>query len=83
MLCGFDPAAIEADVKRAQQLADAVIVVMHWGTEYDYHPNDQEFAFAKMLADLDVDLVLGMHAHIMQPTKYITGDTGNTVPVVL
>lgn len=82
MLCGFDKTAIEADVKRAQQVADAVIVSMHWGSEYDYEPNDQEYEFAGFLADLDVDLVLGTHAHIMQGTRYITGNSGNTVPVV-
>lgn len=81
-MCGFDKAAMEADVKRAQAVADAVIVAMHWGTEYVVEPNDQQMEYAKFLADLNVDLVLGTHAHIMQPVKYVTGDSGNTVPVV-
>ncbi len=81
-MCGFDKQAMEADIKRAQSVADAVIVAMHWGTEYVVEPNDQQMEYAKFLADLDVDLVLGTHAHIMQPVKYVMGDTGNTVPVV-
>ncbi len=80
--CPFDKAAIEADVRRAQRVADAVIVSMHWGTEYESTPNEQQLDYARFLADLDVDLVLGTHAHIMQPVKYITGDSGNTIPVV-
>lgn len=80
--CPFDKEAIEADVKRAKRVADAVIVSMHWGTEYTSEPNDQQLDYARFLADLDVDLVLGTHAHIMQPVKYITGESGNTIPVV-
>lgn len=80
--CTFDKDAIEADVKRAQQVADAVIVAMHWGTEYVNEPNDQQVDYAKFLADLDVDLVLGTHCHTIQPVEYVTGDSGNTIPVV-
>lgn len=81
-LAGFDKDAISAEVKRAQTVANAVVVVMHWGTEYDAEPNAQQIEYAKFLADLDVDLVLGTHAHITQPINYVTGDSGNTVPVV-
>ncbi|MBQ9953919.1 MAG: CapA family protein [Eggerthellaceae bacterium] len=81
-VCGFDKALIEQDVRRAQEVADAVIVSMHWGSEYTVEPNAQQEEYARFLADLDVDLVLGSHAHIMQPTKYVTGDTGNTVLVI-
>ena len=81
-VCGFDKGLIEEDVHRAQQVADAVIVSMHWGSEYTVAPNAQQEEYAKFLADLGVDLVLGSHAHIMQPTKYVTGDSGNTVLVV-
>lgn len=80
--CPFDKDEIAADVRRAQQVADAVIVSMHWGSEYTTQPNDQQYEYAEFLADLDVDLVLGTHAHIMQPVEYITGESGNTVPVV-
>lgn len=81
-LAGFDKDAIAAEVKRAQTVANAVVVAMHWGTEYKSEPNAQQLEYAKFLADLDVDLVLGTHAHITQPITYVTGDSGNTVPAV-
>ena len=81
-LCGFDKAAIEADVRRAQQVADAVIVAMHWGTEYESEPDGQQLDYAAFLADLDVDLVLGTHAHTVQPVRLVQGASGNAVPVV-
>lgn len=81
-LCVFDEMTVEAEVKRAQEVADVVIVAMHWGTEYVNEPSEWQYEKAAFLADLDVDLVLGSHAHIMQPVKYITGENGNTIPVV-
>ena len=81
-LTGFDKDAIRADVERAKSVANAVVVGMHWGTEYDSDINAQQEEYAKYLADLGVDLVLGTHAHITQPIKYVTGESGNTVPVV-
>ncbi|MBQ3106795.1 MAG: CapA family protein [Eggerthellaceae bacterium] len=81
-LAGFDKETMTKEVQRAQAVADAVIVMMHWGEEYTVEPSDQQWEYARFLADLDVDLVLGTHAHIMQKTAYVTGETGNTVPVV-
>lgn len=81
-LCMFDKATMKIEIERAQEVADVVIVAMHWGSEYVNDPNSQQYEYAEYLADLDVDLVLGTHAHIMQPTRYITGETGNTIPVV-
>lgn len=80
--CQFDEEQITADVQRAKQVADAVIVSMHWGTEYTTQPNESQYQWAGFLADLDVDLVLGTHAHSIQSVEYITGESGNTVPVV-
>lgn len=81
-VCGFDKGLMREDIERAHKVADAVIVSMHWGTEYVNEPNAQQFEYAQFLADLEVDLVLGTHAHIMQPTRYVTGKSGNKVPVV-
>lgn len=81
-LLTFDKDVIRADVERAQSVADAVIVSMHWGTEYTSEPNDQQLDYAQFLVDLGVDLVLGTHAHIMQPTRLLTAPDGSQVPVV-
>lgn len=80
--CGFDEGLVRADVARAQQVADAVIVAMHWGTEYHIEINDEQVYWAGVLADLKVDLVLGSHAHSIQPVEYVAGSEGVSVPVV-
>ena len=80
--CQFDEDRIRAEIERAKSVADAVIVYMHWGTEYDTEPNDEQLGWAQWLADLDVDLVIGSHAHILQPVRMYTSASGKQVPVV-
>ena len=80
--CQFDQDVMAQEIARAKQVADAVVVYMHWGTEYTTEPNDQQLEYAQFLADQDVDLVIGSHAHILQPIRYVTGAGGKQVPVV-
>ena len=80
--CQFDKQVMKTEIERAQQVADAVVVYMHWGTEYTTAPNEQQLEYAKFLADLDVDAVIGSHAHILQPIRYYTSPSGKQVPVV-
>lgn len=64
-----------AQARRARQAgADIVVVHMHAGEEYSSKPNGQQIAFAKaMTASADVDLVVGQHAHVVQPITKVNG----------
>jgi poly-gamma-glutamate synthesis protein (capsule biosynthesis protein) len=54
--------------------ADVVIVSLHFGTEYQKTPNEQQLSVAKtLLASPNVDLILGCHAHVVQPFQKING----------
>jgi len=54
--------------------ADIVVAHVHWGTEYDHLPNADQLALADALtASPDVDLVLGEHAHVVQPITKVNG----------
>ncbi|MBQ9069455.1 MAG: CapA family protein [Eggerthellaceae bacterium] len=80
--CIIDKKAIAADVRRAQAVADAVVVYMHWGTEEMVDPDEVQLEYEQYLADLGVDLVVGSHAHLCQTVRYYTGQGGKRVPVV-
>ncbi len=71
-----------ADIARAKKVADCIIVSMHWGDEYTAELNADQKDWAQWLADQDVDLVVGTHAHNIQPVQYFTGTSGNKLPVV-
>ncbi|HEU4945857.1 MAG TPA: CapA family protein [Kribbella sp.] len=54
--------------------AQIVVVSCHWGNEYDQSPNPQQLSVAaQLLADSNIDLVLGHHAHVVQPLQRING----------
>jgi poly-gamma-glutamate synthesis protein (capsule biosynthesis protein) len=52
--------------------AEFVILSMHWGTEYEPMPNAQQRTLAELLlASPDIDLILGSHAHVVQPIEWV------------
>ena len=54
--------------------ADIVVVHVHWGDEYVHEPNAEQIALAEQLTrSPDVDLVLGEHAHVVQPITKVNG----------
>lgn len=60
--------------KRAKQVSDVVVVHMHAGTEYSSEPDQQQIDFAEaMTQSPDVDLVVGQHAHVVQPITSMNG----------
>ncbi|GAB7184252.1 poly-gamma-glutamate biosynthesis protein CapA/YwtB [Kitasatospora sp. Ki12] len=74
----IDRDRILADARAARAGgADLVVVSVHWGTEWQDAPNDQQLTLARDLAAgqgegrPDVDLVLGTHAHIPQAYERI------------
>ena len=74
--------AIAADIERARALADAVIVSMHWGNEYQLTPSPEQRELAQFLADQGVMLVIGHHPHVVQPLEWLTGKDGNATLVM-
>jgi capsule synthesis protein PGA_cap len=70
-----DRSAILAEAHRARAQGAAIVVVsLHWGTEYRHAPNANQLALARqLLASPDVDLILGCHAHVVQPFEQIGG----------
>ncbi len=78
--------AILAEARRAREAgAQIVIVSLHWGTEYDHRPDGMQRALARQLiGSPDVDLILGHHAHVVQPLerigdKWVVFGMGNQV----
>lgn len=54
--------------------AEVVIVSMHWGTEKDPHPNTMQTTIANELtASGLIDLIVGHHAHVVQPIVQMNG----------
>ncbi|HET8541505.1 MAG TPA: CapA family protein [Anaeromyxobacter sp.] len=60
--------AVEA-VRAAAAQADAVVVSLHWGVEYEAQPRADDVELAHALADAGALVVLGHHPHVLQPVE--------------
>jgi poly-gamma-glutamate synthesis protein (capsule biosynthesis protein) len=71
----IDPARIISDAEQARALgADVVIVSMHWGTEGVHQPTGWQRNVAdEITAGGLIDLVVGHHAHVVQPIEQVNG----------
>lgn len=71
----IDVPAILAAARRMKHAgADIVVLSMHWGTEYDHLATDEQRHQARrLLRSPDIDLILGDHAHVVQPAEKIHG----------
>lgn len=68
----FDKDKMKEEVAAAKDVADAVVVYMHWGEENTHELSDEQQDYAAFLAGLGVDLVVGSHAHVIQPVRYVS-----------
>jgi poly-gamma-glutamate synthesis protein (capsule biosynthesis protein) len=63
---------MDRNIKKAHEVADFVVVLIHWGNEYQlYASNDQKF-WCNWFLERDVDLIIGAHPHVIQPIEWYT-----------
>jgi poly-gamma-glutamate synthesis protein (capsule biosynthesis protein) len=68
-------AMLQAAARARSAGAEVVVASLHCCTEYQHPPTDvQVAAVERLLASPDVDLVLGHHAHVVQPFEQIDGE---------
>jgi len=65
-----DTAAMARDLDAVgREPADAVIVFMHWGVEYERRENESQRRMAGFLRRHGADLIIGSHPHVIQPAE--------------
>ena len=68
----IDRDKMRTEIEAAQEIADAVVVYMHWGDEDSFELNEEQRDISAFLAGMGVDLTIGSHAHVIQPVSYVT-----------
>ena len=63
------------DVRLARKLgAQVVLLSMHWGNERESAPSSYQTNIADAITKSgEVDLIIGSHAHVLQPIKLVNG----------
>lgn len=67
---------IKRQVSAAKEIADLVIVSVHWGNENQNTPTKEQKRLAKLMSDSGADVILGHHPHVLQPIEWIEADDG-------
>ena len=63
----IDTLQMKADLRRAKDsLPDQTIVFIHWGDEYQSHPNQFQQDVARICFQQGADIIIGMHSHVIQ-----------------
>lgn len=73
----IDRENIRRDVKATRDAgAEVIVACMHWGDEHRLLPNENQRSLAKFLHELDVDIIVGGHPHVIQPVELTTRPDG-------
>ncbi|AFC27984.1 hypothetical protein PM3016_1047 [Paenibacillus mucilaginosus 3016] len=73
---------MKQEIAEARRAADAVIVSLHFGREYERLPSPAQRRLARQAADAGADLILGHHPHVLQPPEWIANRRGGRTLVV-
>lgn len=67
---------IEQQIRRADELADVVVVSPHFGKEITNELTDNQITLAKKFADWGADIIIGTQPHTAQTMEYIEREDG-------
>ncbi len=66
----IDLSPVAADVARVRaEGAEVVVVMVHWGFEYEYHPDPHFLQLGRGLVEAGADLVVGTGPHAVEPAE--------------
>ena len=72
----IDTALMGRDIEEARRDSlDKLIVFLHWGEQYQQHPNGRQQAIARYLFSRGVDMIIGSHPHVVQKMEYFPADS--------
>jgi poly-gamma-glutamate synthesis protein (capsule biosynthesis protein) len=73
MADGDTIATMVAAVEAADEIADLVLVTIHWGVELDTTPRPEDRERAEAMIAAGADAIFGHHAHRLQPLEIVDG----------
>jgi poly-gamma-glutamate capsule biosynthesis protein CapA/YwtB (metallophosphatase superfamily) len=62
--------AADLETARSKYHADIVLVYLHWGTEFDEKPDDNQVRLAHRFIDAGATAVIGSHPHVTQTVEF-------------
>ncbi|MBT3219404.1 MAG: CapA family protein [Proteobacteria bacterium] len=79
----IDLSPIENQIDAARLAgAHTIVVMVHWGFEYEYYPDPHFMVLAREIVAMGADLIVGQGPHVLQPPEICTVNFPNTLPGV-
>ena len=72
----YQPELIERQIKRAKEVADAVVVAMHWDAEDTTYIRPDVKELAQDVINWGADVIIGTHSHTAETMEYLTRPDG-------
>lgn len=69
----FNKEQIEKSIKKAKEQSSIVIVMPHWGNEYELISNERQEEYGKFFIEAGADIVVGAHPHVVQNSHEYKG----------
>ena len=69
----YDPRELIAKITEASEVADHVVVYVHWGVERNVIPEEWQRTKARQYIDAGASCVIGSHPHVLQGIEYYMG----------
>ncbi|TSJ69485.1 CapA family protein [Allobacillus sp. SKP2-8] len=73
----IDQEKIVTDIENLQDKTDFVVVSMHFGTQYEPLPNDEQIYLVDLLTNNGADVIIGHHPHVLQPVDWISSENSH------
>ena len=73
-----EPQIVKDILRARKEGADIVTVALHFGTEYQRQPNQEQKKLVAQLVKAGADIILGSHPHVVQPYEIfeLAGEKG-------
>jgi poly-gamma-glutamate synthesis protein (capsule biosynthesis protein) len=68
-----DPASVISEIEYIRPLCWRVIVMPHWGVEYEGTPSSEQRSLAQQFLDAGADAIIGAHPHVVQTVEIYDG----------
>ena len=77
MVNRIDTLTMLSDIRKSRaDSLDKLIVMIHWGPEYQSQPSKKQVEIAEVLFRNGVDIIVGSHPHVLQKMEYIQAKDG-------
>lgn len=70
---------LDARLDALNAASDVQIISVHWGTEYETVPNEEQKTLAAYFHSKGVEAVIGTHPHVIQPVEMIHDENQETL----